>query len=85
MTPIDVEVGLGRLAAELDLQPVEDQPVLDLLRLPHVGVEVPVDLGRVGEHRGQLEDVAVDLELDPGHVVEDVAEPRLELARVARR
>ena len=57
--------------------------MLDLLRLPDVGVEVPVDLGRVGEHRGQLEDVAVDLELDPGHVVEDVAEPRLELARAA--
>ena len=75
-----LEVGVGGLAAELDLEPVEDQPVLDLLRLPHVGVELPVDLRRVGEHRGELEDVAVDLELDPGHVVEDVAEPRVELA-----
>ena len=49
----------------------------------HTCVELPVDLRRVGQHRGELEDVAVDLELDPGHVVEDVAEPRLELARVA--
>ena len=50
----------------------------DLLRVPDVGVEVPVDLGRVGQHRGQLEHVAVHLELDPGHVVEDVPEPRVE-------
>ena len=77
-----LEVGVGGLTAELDLEPVEDQPVLDLLGLPH-GVELPVDLRRVGEHRGELEDVAVDLELDAGHVVEDVAEPRFELAWVA--
>ena len=50
----------------------------DLLRLPHVGVEAPVDLGRVGQHRHQLEHVAVDLELDARHVVEDVAESAAE-------
>ena len=68
-------VGHRRRPAELGLEGVEDQPVLDLLRLPDVGVEVPVDLRRVGEHRRQLEHVAVDLELDAGHVVEHVAEP----------
>ena len=57
--------------------------VPDLLRLPHVGVEDPVDLRGVGQHRGELEDVAVDLELDPRHVVQDVPEPGLELDRVA--
>ena len=46
----------------------------DLLRVPDVGVEVDVDLGRVRQHRVELEHVAVDLELDARHVVEDVAE-----------
>ncbi|UUZ61055.1 hypothetical protein [Nocardioides sp. B-3] len=55
----------------------------DLLRLPHVGVEVAVDLGRVGQHRHQLEHVAVDLELDARHVVQHVAEPRGERLGVA--
>ena len=57
---------------QLDLEAVEDQAVVGLLRVPHVGVEVAVDLRRVGEQRGELEHVAVDLELDPRHVVQDV-------------
>ena len=48
--------------------------MVGLLRVPDVGVEVPVDHGRVREQRRQLQHVAVDLELDAGHVVEHVAE-----------
>ena len=59
---------------DLDLELVEDQAVLDLLWLPDVRVEVAVDLRRVRQHRGQLEDVAVDLQLHARHVVEHVAE-----------
>ena len=56
--------------------------MLELLRLPDIGVEVAVDLRRIRQHRGQLEDVAVDLELDPRHVVEDVPVAALEADRV---
>jgi hypothetical protein len=56
--------------------------VLDLLRLPHVGVEPAVDLRRVREHRRQLQDVAVHLQVDPGHVVQDVAVATLEAGGV---
>ena len=70
-----VEVRPARVPAEPHLELVEDLAVPDLLRLPHVGVERPVDRRRVRQHRDQLEDVAVHLELDPGHVVEDVAVP----------
>ena len=69
-----VQVGVGGRAPESHLELVEDLAVPDLLGVPHVGVEVAVHLGRVGQHRRQLEHVAVDLELDPGHVVEHVAE-----------
>ena len=57
------------------LQPVEDPAVLDLLGLPDLGVEVAVDLRRVRQHRGELEHVAIDLELNAGHEVQHVAEP----------
>ena len=80
-----VEVGGGGLAAEPDLELVEDLAVPDLLRLPDVGVERAVHRRRVGQHRDQLEDVAVHLELDPGHVVEDVAVPLAEQTGVAHR
>lgn len=79
------QVDLGGRPAELDLELVQDQAVAGLLRLPHLGVEAPVDLRRVGQQRGQLEDVAVDLELDPGHVVEHVAEAVVEGLRPAHR
>jgi hypothetical protein len=69
----DVEQRVGGRTPDAGLQLVEDHPVPDLLRLPDVGVEHPVHLGRVRQQRDQLEDVAVHLELDACHVVEDVA------------
>ena len=73
--PTESRSGLAGERPMRHLQLVEDQAVPDLLRLPDVGVEATIDLGRVGQHRHQLEHVAVDLELDARHVVEDVAEP----------
>ncbi len=69
----DVQMRIGRRPAEILLHPVEDQPVLDLLGLPDVGVEGLVGVVHVGQQGQQLEHVAVDLELDPGEIVDDVA------------
>ena len=65
----------GRRMAEIGLQPVQDQAVLDLLRLPDVGVEGLVDVVHVRQQAEDLQHVAVDLELDPRQVVDDVTEP----------
>jgi hypothetical protein len=43
---------------------------------------VPVDLRRVGQQRGQLEHVALDLELDARHVAQHRAEPARDQARL---
>ena len=83
LMPTESRVRGGRLAAELHLQAVEDQPVLDLLRLPHIGVEEPVDLLDVGKEHEELENVAVDLEFDPREVVDDVPVLRRDGARVS--
>ncbi|GAB3395639.1 hypothetical protein GCM10027568_28030 [Humibacter soli] len=64
---------MGRGSAEILLQAVEYQAVLDLLRLPHVGVEHPVDFAHVGQQHEQLENVPVDFELYPGEIVDNVA------------
>ena len=68
----DVEVRIGRRPAEILLHPVQDQPVLDLLRLPHVGVERLVGVVHIRQQGQQLEHVAIDLELHPSQVVDDV-------------
>ena len=65
---------VGGLPAEILLHPVQDQPVLDLLGLPDVGVEGLVGVVHVGQQDQQLQDVPVDLELDPSQVVDDVPE-----------
>ena len=67
--------GSAGVAAEVLLQPVEDQAVLDLLRLPDVGVEGLVGVVDVRQQAEQLEHVAVHLELDPGEIVDDVTVP----------
>ena len=59
--------------------------MLDLLGVPHVAVEAHVDLGRVRQHRVQLEHVAVDLELDPGEVVQHPTEPLAHDVRAQHR
>jgi hypothetical protein len=70
----DAHEDLGGRQTEVDLEPVEDHPVRDLLRLPHVLVEVAVDLGDPRQQRQQLQDVAVHLELDASEVVDDGGE-----------
>ena len=62
------------LPPEILLQPIQDQSVLDLLGLPDVGVEGLVGVVHVGQQHQQLQDVAVDLELDPSQVVDHVPE-----------
>jgi hypothetical protein len=80
-----VEVRCRRLATQVGLQPVEDQAVLDLLRLPDVGVEGLVGVVDVGQQDQQLEHVPVDLELHPRQVVDGVAEAGLDRRRVLDR
>ena len=67
----------GRAAGcpEFGLQPVKDQAVLDLLRLPYIGVEGLVDVVDVRQQTEDLQHVPVDLELDPRQVVDDAPEP----------
>ena len=69
-----VQVRIGGSPAEILLQPIQDQSVLDLLGLPDIGVEGLVGVVHVRQQDQQLQDVAVDLELDPSQVVDDVPE-----------
>ena len=63
--------GLGGFHAQVLLEAIEDVAVAQLLGVPHVGVEEAVVLGDVGHEHEQFEDVAFDLELDAGEVLED--------------
>ena len=65
--------GLGGFHAQVLLEAIEDVAVAQLLGVPHVGVEEAVVLGDVGHEHEQFEDVAFDLELDAGEVLEDVS------------
>ena len=56
----DIEVRFGGGTAEILLEPVQDQPVLDLLRLPHVGVEGLVGFVNIRQQDKELQHIAVD-------------------------
>ena len=69
-----VEVRFGGGPAKVLLEPVQDQPMLDLLRLPDVGVEGLVGLVDIRQQDEQLQHIAVDFQLYPCEIVDNVPE-----------
>ena len=75
----DIEVWICCRSAEILLQPVQDQPVLNLLRLPDVGVESLVGFVGLGEQHKQLEHIAINFQLNARQIVDHMTElPRHE-------
>ena len=69
-----LELWLGCGPAEVLLQPVQDQSVLDFLGLPDIGVEGLVGVIGVWEQHEQLQHIAINFQLDSGEVVDHMPE-----------
>jgi hypothetical protein len=67
-------VRFGWGTTKILLEPVQDQSMLDFLRLPHVGIEGLAGLVGIGQQYEELQNIAVDFQLNSREIVDNVPE-----------